>query len=376
MSVTRSEIEYDPLKLYEDPYPIYRRLRDAAPVYHSAGRGLWVLSRFADVHAAARDWKTFVNSRGTDIDLEDFTFGSGDFLDMDPPRHDELRKILHNTFTPAAIKALEPVIASTVDELLDPVIERGHGDFAREFARRLPFTIICELWGIPKQDHAMLEDWFVRMVERVPEATAVQDDVWVAGEEMRTYLDEVVRERRSRLRGDLLSTIAEAVAAGRMTEQEVTGMTRILLLAGIHTTETLIANALHLLAPLPDERRALAKDPGLIPAAVEELLRYESPVQWLARATTRNVELHGEVIPEGQRVVLLWASANRDERQFQDPDVLDLRRSPNNHMAFGQGIHFCIGAPLARLEARIAFRSLFMRIPEYRIAGPIERMFS
>jgi len=376
MSTSTSPVVYDPLRLYDDPYPVYRELRDTAPVYRNAERGLWVLSRYADVQAAAGDWRTFTNGRGVDVDVEDFTFGPGDLLDMDPPRHDELRKILRDTFTPKAVRALEPVVAAKVDELLDGLVERGRGDFASEFARRLPFTVICELWGIPREDHDLLEDWFVRMVERAPEEMAVQDDVWVAGEEMRAYIDAAVRDRERRPRGDLLSTIAAAVADGRMTAEEVVGMTRILLVAGIHTTETLIANSLHLLAPLPDERRALAQDPSLIPVAIEELLRYESPVQWLARATTADVELHGAVIPAGERVVLLWAAANRDERHFADPDTLDLRRSPNTHMAFGQGIHFCIGAPLARLEARIAFAKLFARIPEYRVAGPVERMFT
>ena len=368
-------VEFDPLKYYEDPYPIYRELRETSPVYHNAERDLWVLSRYTDVQTAARDYKTFVNGHGVDVDREDFSFGSGDFLDMDPPRHDELRRILNDTFTPAALKVLEPEVATRVNQLLDPLIERGYGDFARDFAHRLPFSIIMKLWGVPEKDHQMLENWFTRMVERIP-GEPTQKDVWVAGEEMRDYVDEAVRERRNSPRGDLLGTIARAVSDGRMTEGEVTGMTRILLVAGIHTTETLIANSLYLPASMPSERRALADEPSLIPVAVEELLRYESPVQWLARMTTRDVELHDKVIPQGKRVVLLWASANRDGRQFRNPDLLDLRRTPNIHMAFGQGIHFCIGGPLARLEARIAFQILFNRIADYRVAGPIERMFT
>jgi cytochrome P450 len=376
MNVRLSEVEYDPLKFYDDPYPMFRQLREMAPVYRNDERGLWVLSRYADVLAAARDWRTFVSSRGVDVDVEDYTLGPGDLLDMDPPRHDELRRVLRDTFTPPAVRALEPLIASKVDELLDPIIERGYGDLATEFAHRLPFFVVCELFGIPREDHGLFEDWFVRMVVRDPEEMAVQDDVWVAGEEMRIYIDEAVQERRGRPRGDLLSSVAKAISDGRMTAEEVVGMTRILLVAGVHTTETLIANSIHTLAPLPDERRALAEDPSRIPVAVEELLRYDSPVQWLARATTAPVELHGQLIPAGERVVLVWASANRDDRQFPAGETLDLRRTPNAHLAFGQGIHFCIGAPLARLESRIAFKALFTRIPEYRIAGPIERMFT
>ena len=376
MSSGGHEVEYDPFRFYDDPYPIYRQLRETAPLYRNAQRGLWVLSRYSDIQAVARDWHTFISGRGVDIDVEDFTYGPGDILDMDPPRHDQLRRIMRAAFTPSGVRALEPLITAKVDELLDTLIERGSGDFAREFAHRIPFTVICELWGIPKTDHALFEDWFVRLVEREPGEVAIQDDVWAAGEEMRVYIDDVLRMRRDRPGQDLLSTIGAAITGGQMTLEEVVGMTRILLVAGIHTTETLIANSLYLLAPLPDERRALADDPSRIPLAVEELLRYESPVQWLARTTTADVELHGQVIPAGERIVLVWASADRDDRQFANPDTLDLARSPNPHMAFGQGIHFCIGAPLARLESRIAFTALFRRIPEYHVSGPIQRMFT
>jgi cytochrome P450 len=376
MSEADPGVEYDPLKFYDDPYPIYRLLRESAPVYNNEERDLWVLSRFDDVQNAGHDWHTFISGRGVDVDVEDFTLGPGDLLDMDPPRHDELRRILRETFTPRGIKKLEGWVEAKVAELLEPLLETGRGDFARDFAHRLPFGVICELWGIPEQDHRLIEDWFVRMVERNPEEMAVQDDVWIAGEEMRTYLDEAVNARIKKPRDDLLSVFANAISGGSMTKDEVTGMTRLLLVAGVHTTETLIANSLYLLAPLHDERRLLAEDPGLMPAAVEELLRFETPVQWLARATSSEVALHGRLIPAGKRVILLWASANRDDSRFSEPDHLDLKRSPNPHMAFGYGIHFCIGAPLARLESRIAFREVFRRIPEYHVSGPIQRMFT
>ena len=169
---------YDPLTFYEDPYPVYRELRETAPVYYNEDRGLWVLSRYADVQAAARDWQTFTNARGVDIDEGDFTFGPGDLLHMDPPGHDELQKVLRETFTPRSVKALEPVIAAKVKELLDPLVARGHGYFAREFAHRLPFSVICELWGLPREDHQLIEDWFDRMVVREPGQMAIPTDVW------------------------------------------------------------------------------------------------------------------------------------------------------------------------------------------------------
>src|ERR1700727_878562 len=273
------QVSYDPLAFYDDPYPVYRRLRDSAPVYRDERWGLWVLSRHADVVAAARDWRTFMSGRGVDVDRGDFTHGSGDLLSMDPPRHDQLRKVLHNSFTPRAIRQLEAAIATEVARLLDPLIERGAGAFAREFAHRLPFAVICGLWGLPADEQQLIEGWFSRMVVRRPGQLAVPDDVWIAADELRGYLDEALRARRRRPREDLLGTIAAAVGDGRMAAEEVVGMTRILLIAGIHTTEVLIANAALLLADRPDDRWTLAADPSRIPRAIEELLRYDSPVQ-------------------------------------------------------------------------------------------------
>jgi cytochrome P450 len=295
---------------------------------------------------------------------------------MDPPRHDDLRRIVRNDFTPKRITSLEPLIRDRVVQLIDVIIERGEGDLAREFAQRLPLTMIAELWGVPAAEHGLLEDWFVRMVARVPGQLEMPEDVGVAAAEMESYIAAALDERRKTPRDDLLSTIAEAVDDGRMAEEEVDGMTRILLIAGIHTTSTLIANSLLLLAPRPGDRRLLAAEPDRIPVAIEELLRYESPVQWLGRAAQRDFMLHEHVIPAGDRLILLWGSANRDERKFDNPDVLDLTRSPVHHMAFGQGIHHCIGAPLARMESRIAFEEFFSRIDDYEISGPVTRLFT
>ena len=369
-------VGYDPIQFYADPYPVYRHLRDNDPVHHNLERNIWVLSRYDDVQAAARDWQTFINGRGVDVFAEDFSHGPGDFLDTDPPRHDQLRKVVRDGFTPKRIKSLEPVIRGHVIELIDQLAEQSECDLASHFAQRLPLTMIAELWGVPRADHHLLEDWFVRMVSRVPGQVEMPEDVLTAAEEMKEYVTASLDERRQSPGDDLLTTIAQAVDSGRMEADEVDGMTRILLIAGIHTTSTLLSNSLLLLATLPDERRLLAAEPDRIPGAIEELLRYESPVQWLGRAAARNFELHGKTIPEGDRLILLWGSANRDERKFEHPDQLDLRRSPVHHMAFGQGIHHCIGAPLAKTEARIAFEEFFTRVPEYEIIGPVKRLFT
>src|SRR5262249_49996479 len=194
--------------------------------------------------------------------------GPGDFLDMDPPRHDELRSVLHRDFTPRRIKSLELFVRTSVSQLLDVLVEEGGGDLAKQFAQRLPLTVICELWGVPRDDHQLIENWFVRMVERIPGEVAVQDDVWTAAEEMRSYIAAAIAERRRSPRDDLLGTMAQALNEGRMRTEEVDGMTRILLVAGIHTTSTFIANSLLLLAPLPHERQQMARKPASIPAAI------------------------------------------------------------------------------------------------------------
>jgi len=367
-------VEYDPFLFYEDPYPIYRGLRDEAPVYLVPERRLWVLSRFDDVQRAGRDWRTFSSAEGVDID--DSRLGPGSFLDADPPRHDELRKLLHADFSPAALRRLEPLIAAKVDALVSALLERGSVDLVDELARRLPVSVVCDLLGAPAEDHPQLEAWYAGMLHREPGRPEVTETAERATREMRDYIVAAVTGRMAAPRDDLFSTIAAAHSEGRLTMEEVDGMCRLLLLAGVHTTSSLIANTLMLLEDRPGDRRALGADPARIPTAVEELLRFLAPVQSGARVTTAEVELHGTVILRGERVLLLWASANRDERRYPDPDALDLGRTPLRNVAFGEGIHFCLGAPLARLESRIAFEALFTRIPEYEIVGPVERHFT
>jgi cytochrome P450 len=362
------------MEFYEDPHLVYGRLRDEAPLYHNAERNIWALTRYEDVLAASRDYETFSSARG--VDVVDFSYGPGDILDMDPPRHDELRRIVRDFFTPTGIRSLEGYITDRVDQLLLTLRSEGGGDLVHGFARRLPFSVICHLWGLPPEDHEQIEDWFVRMVERTPGQFEVPEDVDRAGSEMNDYIHRTLDRRRRSPTDDLLGALAVAVDNNLMSAEEINGLTRILLVAGIHTTETLIGNSLHLLADFPEERQALAERPETIPKAVEELLRWVSPVQWLTRTTTADVLLHETQMPAGSRVVLVFAAANRDERKFADADVLDLGREKNPHLAFGQGIHFCIGATLARLEARIAFTAFFQRVPRYRLSGRLERMFT
>ncbi len=337
-------------------------------------RGAWVLSRYADVQAAARDPATFTSARGTD--LFDYSLGPGDFLDLDPPRHDELRRIVRPDFLPSKLKSLRSQVRQAVDKLIDNLLEQGDVDFARDFAQRLPLSMICHLFGIPAADAGVVEGWFDRMVIQPPGEARTYADEMRAGEEMEEYVLAAISERRTKPTADLLGTLARAHSEDRISGPEIGGMTRLLLVAGVHTTSTLLSHALLLLKDRPADREGLASAPDRIPTAIEELLRFESPVQWLGRFTALDAVVDGVAIPAGQRVVLLWASANRDPRRFEAPDTLSLGRDPGHHLAFGEGIHFCIGAPLARLEARVALEALFQRIDRYELRGPITPLYT
>jgi cytochrome P450 len=252
--------------------------------------------------------------------------------------------------------------------------KRGEADFATDLARPLPLRMICALLGFPERDDEDLGRWFDAMVRRTPGTTEVPPEAGSAAEAMQNYLDEAAVTRSRQPGEDVFSALVAAERSGTITEQERTGICVLLFLAGISTAAGLISTGLHLLGMHEDQRAELVRDPSGIPAAVEELTRYVSPVQALARRTTRQVTRHGVVIPEGQRTLLVYGAANRDPRRFEDPDALDVARQPSRHLGFGEGIHFCLGAPLARLQMRVVLESRLPRIPEYEPAGPVKWM--
>jgi cytochrome P450 len=377
--VSRPSIDWDPLLQLDDPYPLYRRMRDEAPVYHQAGRDVWALSRWDDVQAAAKDWETFSSSvGGTGNDLDDtyqLFLPAGDLPAADPPLHTRLRGALRLAFSPSALKVrFEPAVRAKVGELIDAFADMGRADFARDLARPLPGTTMFTWFGFPEVDHPRLLALFGDMLERTPGERALPPVSIAARDQMRAYIRHVAAERRRAPADDLMTHLVQAEAAGELTSDELIGSSLLLFVAGITTTSGLLSNSLLHLATYPDVRQTMRRDPSTIPAAIEELLRYDAPIQALGRPTTHEVELHGTTIPAGADVALIWASANRDERQWRDPDIIDITRAPNRHMTFGDGIHHCLGAPLARLEARIVFEELLPRIPSWTVTGPVKRL--
>jgi hypothetical protein len=367
-------VEFDPFdrKLHEDPYPVYRRLRDEFPVHHNARLRFFTLSRHADVLGALQTPDLFISGKGVYVGVPDYDDGKVTaevplLITTDRPRHTQLRALVSRAFTPRRIALLEPRIRAIARELLDDVKGRREFDLVREFSGPLPTIVIAELLGVPAED----QEWFKEKSTAVAQfdPSAPRDDAAMGPAiELGSYLAEVLAARRREPRDDLLSALLAAEIDGeRLSDVELIGFGFLLLVAGNETTTNLISNAAILLDRHRDQRRLLLEDPGRIPGAIEEFLRFDSPVQGLARTTAAPVSLHGVTMPEGSKVLLLFGSANHDERAIPDADRFDVLRAPNPHVAFGFGAHFCLGANLARLEARVAFEELLARLPDYRM---------
>ncbi len=355
---------YDPSRpdFQDRAHEIYRTLRDEYPVYHNAERGFWALSRFQDVMAAANDPASY-SSEGVSI-------AAGlipQIQCIDPPRHDALRGLVNRAFTPQRIRAIEPRVRAIARELIDAFAAEGRCDLMAQFARHLPSRVIGEMIGVPDARREPFLEWTEALVEAAP-TESPPEHVRKPAENIYREFARLLEERRSERRDDLMSALLDAELAGsRLSQEELLGFCFVLIVAGNDTTANLIANGAVLLAHHPEQRRLLGREPARIPAAIEEMLRFESPAQALPRRTTRRVRVRGIEIPAEREVKLVWAAANRDEREFAEPERFDVTRQPRRHLAFGQGVHFCLGARLARLEARVAFEELLSRIPEYKL---------
>jgi cytochrome P450 len=372
-------LEWNMLVPLDDPYPVYRRLRDEAPVYYDRVSKVWALTRFDDVRAAAEDWETFSTSAsGTGNDLDDtyqLFLPAGDVAGNDPPIHTRLRAALRGAFSPSALRVrFEPAVRDHVARRLEAVAGTGHVDLAADLARPIPGSVMFSWFGFPEADHPQLLAWFGDMLERYAGRPELPARAIAARDQVRAFVLETARERRAHPTDDLMTFLVAGVDSGELAEDELLGASLLLFVAGITTTSGLISNSLFHLAEFPEQRARLVADPGLLPGAIEELVRFDAPIQALIRATTRDVTLHGTTISAGERVALVWASANHDERHLPDADKLDVGRPPQRHLSFGEGIHHCIGAPLARLEAKIVLDEVLKRMPNYEIDGPIVRI--
>ncbi len=375
-------VEYSPYayQIHEDPYPIYAQLRAHAPLYRNDEIGFWALSRHADVLAALRDTKHFSSAYGVSLDQgsrEEATAVMS-FLAMDPPLHTRMRGLVSRAFTPRRAADLEPRIRELSTRWIDRFIERGRCEFIADFAGKLPMDVISEMLGVPESDRDTLRGWADSVVHREDGMTDVPPAGMEAAAQMLRYFAQMVPERRKRPGHDLTSALFEAELDGeRLVDKDVIAFLFLMIIAGNETTTKLLANALYWLARNPAQREKLYGNPGLIPRWVEETLRYDNSTQALARTVTCDVELHGEKLREGDRLLLLIGSANRDERVFEDPDVFDVMRNTTAMLSFGNGTHFCLGASLARLEARVALEEIQARLPDYEIeAEGIERVHS
>jgi cytochrome P450 len=372
--------EFDPLdpRVLEDPYPFYAHLRKHHPVYRLPKRGFWAVSRHRDVVEVLRRPELFSSAAMAAAVVRPKEFAperegpdewDGEegisIVGTDGERHTRLRNVLNRGFTPGRIAALALRVRAIACSLAEPLLEAGHCDFVGEFAVPLPVTVIAEMLGVDPDRYADFKRWSDAAMTGVFEEVGEEEGRRVGERltEMADYFDRVIQERRHHPGEDLISELIRAEEQhGALTATEVKTFVFTLLVAGSVTTTYLLANAMRALVAHPDELARVGAEPALIPSLVEEALRYDTPVTMLWRTATRDVEVAGVVIPEGSSVAPLFGAANRDEAVFPEPDRFDLTRNPKDHLSFGHGIHFCLGAALARLEARTAFEVLLARM--------------
>lgn len=371
------ELYWDPLdeELDDHPHEVWRQLRDTRPVYRNDRYDFWALSRFEDVEAAHRDPATFSSAHGTVLDIMGPDLSkTGLIIFMDPPEHTILRALVSRAFTPRRMTEMRNGVREMCAELLDPFVGSGGFDYVQDFAAQLPSRVIARLVGVPDEDREEQRRNIDEIFHIEPGVGMVNDVSLMARIRLHEYLSGLVERRLAGPQDDMISVLAQAEITDehdverRLTVAEIVDFSLLLFSAGTETVMRLLGNAAVLLAECPDQRAVLQAEPDVIPNAVEELLRYEAPSPVQGRWTTRDVTLHDVTIPAESKVLLLTGSAGRDERVFPDPDRFDVRRPMKHHVSFGYGIHFCVGAALARLEGTVALEETLARFPEWEIA--------
>jgi cytochrome P450 len=370
------DLSWDPFDTEIDasPYEIWRRLRDEAPVYRNERLGFYALSRFDDVDAASRDPATFSSAHGTVLELmTDDPYPDAPLIFLDPPDHTRLRALVSRAFTPRRVNALEDRIRELCADFLDRQVGRGEFDYLQDFAVRLPSLVISSLFGVPIDQQDDVRHLIDRMFTIEPGVGTMNSTAFQATADLRDTFESLLELRLQEPTDDMLTALNVAEiqdddgSVRRLTVSEAALFAVMLVSAGTETVARLLGWAAVTLDANPDQRAELATDFTLIPNAVEELLRYEAPSPVQARYATRAVELHGKVIPEGSKVLLLTGSAGRDEREFENAGRFDIHREFSTHLSFGYGVHFCLGAALARLESRVALEETLRRFPAWEV---------
>jgi cytochrome P450 len=380
---TPAQFELATAATWPNPWPMYQALRDKDPVHHVVPEDrpdldYWVLSRHADVWNAARDHETFSSAQGLTVNYGELEMiGLADnppFVMQDPPTHTEFRKLVSRGFTPRQVEAVEPAVRQFVIERLERLRAAGGGDIVAELFKPLPSMVVAHYLGVPEEDRAQFDGWTEAIVAAQTQEGGLASAGESAGEavaSMMAYFTQLIERRRREPEDD---TVSHLVAAGIGADGDMAGMLSILaftftmVTGGNDTTTGMLGGAVQLLHQRPDQRRLLINNPDLLPDAVDELLRLTSPVQGLARTTTRDVRIGSTTIPAGRKALLLYGSANRDEREYgADAGELEVRRRPRNIMTFSHGAHFCLGAAAARMQSRIALTELLARCPEFEV---------
>jgi cytochrome P450 len=377
VTTTDAELYYDPydFDIDSDPYPVFRRLRDERPLYYNERYDFFALSRFDDVERGLVDWRTYSSASGTLLELikSDYEIPAGSMIFEDPPAHDAHRSLLSRVFTPKKMQAIEPKVREFCARSLDPLVASGGFDFIRDLGAQMPMHTIGMLLGIPEQDQEGIRDRIdegLRLAEgEMPDFQQQHAGDGGATSSFEAYIDWRAEHPSDDLMTELLQAEFEDEHGERrrLSRAEVLGYVGLIAAAGNETTTRLIGWTGKVLAEHPDQRRELVEDRSLVPNAIEELLRYEAPSPVQARLVTADVEHQGEVVPAGSAVLLLNGSGNRDDRKFSDGDAFDIHRRIDHHLTFGYGVHFCLGAALARLEGRVALDEVLERFPTWEV---------
>ena len=373
-------LDFDPFSdvFFNDPYPTYRRLRDEAPVYYSEKYDFYAISRHADVTAAYKNFETFSSSRGVDLSTIKHGFMNRNLpvpkllIMIDPPDHNRLRVLVSRVFTPRAIASMEPVVRDIITRFLDEADPKKF-DVVEDWSAKFPVEIICSMLGVPEENRQQVKKWLDRSLTRKAGEIGVSEDGIEAGIEGGMFYYDLIVKKRENPGDDMISRLIEAEITREdgtttsLDDVEIAGFVSLLGGAGAETVTKLVGNAPVCFADNPDQWQKILDDPEKIPGAVEELLRYHPPAQYVCRYTLQDITLHGVTIPADKPVLLINGSASRDERVYENPDRFDIEREQGQNIGFGYGVHSCLGAALARMESKIALELMRERMPKFDV---------